>query len=80
MVFVQLFAGARESAGVGELSVEIPSGATVAELRRTLANRTPALLPLLTRSRIAINQEFADDSAIVSDGAEVALIPPVSGG
>ncbi len=79
-VVVQLFAGARELAGVGAVSVELPSGETVAELRRALANRSPVLVPLLTRSRIAVDREFADDSAIVPDGAEVALIPPVSGG
>ena len=80
MVTVQLFASARELAGVGAVSVQLPSGATVAELRTALAARIPALVSLLPRSRIAVDQEFADDTAIVLDGAEVALIPPVSGG
>ncbi len=77
---MQLFAGARELAGVGEVSVELPCGSTVAELHRALADRIPSIAPLLARSRIAVDQEFADHSAIVTDGAEVALIPPVSGG
>ncbi len=90
-VVVRLFAGARELAGVGAVSVKLPDGATVAELRgvlkRDLTPQTPfrsaegePLSRLISRSRIAVNQEFADDGAIIPDGAEVALIPPVSGG
>ena len=79
-MIVQLFAGARELAGVASISLELPAGATVAELRRAIISLHPEFIRLLARSRIAVNQEFADDSAIVPEGAEVALIPPVSGG
>ena len=67
-------------AGVASISLELPAGATVADLRRAILCLHPEFIRLLARSRIAVNQEFADDSAIVPDGAEVALIPPVSGG
>jgi molybdopterin converting factor small subunit len=91
---VHLFAGARELAGTASITVELPEGGTVAELRsalrRDLATQPPlrsgeggpesALAALVLRSRIAVNCEFADDSAVVPDGAELALIPPVSGG
>ncbi len=78
---VQLFAGARELAGVASVSVELPCGATVAELRSALRrDLTPAFAALVRRSRIAVNCEFAEDSATVPEGAELALIPPVSGG
>ncbi len=80
MVVVQLFAGARELAGVGSLSFNLPAGSSVAELREAMAGNLLSLAALVARSRIAVNQEFADDSAIVPEGAEVALIPPVSGG
>jgi len=77
---VQLFAGARDLAGAASISVELPNGATVAELKRAIGDRFPALSQLLTRSRIAVIREFADDSAVIPEGAELALIPPVSGG
>ena len=91
---VQLFAGARELAGLASVSVEVPGGATVAELRlalrRDLTPQPPlrngegepesALAALIDRSRIAVNCEFADDASIIPAGAELALIPPVSGG
>jgi molybdopterin converting factor small subunit len=38
------------------------------------------LRELLTRSALAVNQEFAEDAAAIAPGTEVALLPPVSGG
>jgi molybdopterin converting factor small subunit len=55
---------------------------TVADVRRALGDAYPELGPFLPSCRFAVNQEFADDEAgtAVAEGAEVALIPPVSGG
>jgi molybdopterin converting factor subunit 1 len=79
-VKVRLFARARDLAGAGELEIVVPEGATVADLRRVVARQEPALRPLLERSALAINTEFAEDSAVVPTHAEIALLPPVSGG
>ena len=67
-------------AGAASIHLNLPGGATVTDLRQALLLRHPGLAPLLARSRIAVDREFADDSAVVPDGAEVAIIPPVSGG
>ena len=80
IVIIQLFAGARELAGAPSICLNLPDGATVADLRRALILHRPEMSALLARSRIAVDREFADDSAVVPEGAEVALIPPVSGG
>jgi molybdopterin synthase catalytic subunit len=73
------FAGARDAAGASR--EELPLGAaTVADLRRALAERHPALARILPRCRLAVNQTMADESDAIPDGAEVAVIPPVSGG
>jgi molybdopterin converting factor subunit 1 len=79
-VRVKLFARARDLAGVSEVVVTLPDGATVAELRRVLANEHPALAGLLTRSAIAVADDFAPETMHIPDGAQVALLPPVSGG
>ena len=79
-MIVRLFARARELAGSGTIEVELAPGATVADLRRRIAVVCPRLEGLLERSAIAINDEFADDALNVPANAEVALIPPVSGG
>jgi molybdopterin synthase catalytic subunit len=77
-VEVLYFAGARDAAGVARETVAAP--ASVGDLRRALAAARPALAPILPRCRIAVDREFVDDAAPVPDGAEVAVVPPVSGG
>ncbi|HTU88509.1 MAG TPA: MoaD/ThiS family protein [Gemmataceae bacterium] len=80
IVHVRLFARARDLAGADILRVELPGGAAVADLRRRLAADYPALSSLLKRSALANENEFADDSLVLSEDAEIALLPPVSGG
>ena len=79
-VAVKLFAAARDLAGHGEVEIELPPGADVAELRQALAAQLPPLAPLAARSLVAVNAEYASDSTPVAEGDELALIPPVSGG
>lgn len=77
---VHLFARARELAGAEAVAVELPPAATVAALRAALAARHPALAPLLARSAVAVNHDFAGDDRPLAEADEVAVIPPVSGG
>jgi molybdopterin converting factor subunit 1 len=78
-VHVLYFAAARDAAGLArETLAEVPS--TVGDLRLVLERARPALGRVLARSRLAVNQEFADDDAPLRDGAEVAIVPPVAGG
>lgn len=79
-VTVRFFAAAREAVKVSEHSLELEAPATVADVTRALEAAFPALAPLRSRLRVAVDQEFAEADAAVPDGAEVALIPPVGGG
>jgi molybdopterin converting factor subunit 1 len=80
MIEVRLFARARDLVGADVITVDVPDGATVSELRGRLVARYPTLAGLLERSALAVNGEFADGAMVVPPGAEVALLPPVSGG
>ncbi len=53
-VRVRLFARARELAGADAVTLDVPPGATVADLRRRLAATHPALARLLERSAVAV--------------------------
>lgn len=79
-VRVELFARARELAGTNELTVALPAGATVGELRRVLGERCPALQPWLPRCAIGVNGEYQSDEAVLPADAEITVLPPVSGG
>lgn len=77
---VILFAAARELAGADSIAIELPLGATVADLRKDLARRFPAFAGLLAKSALAVNHDFAEDAQVLRPSDEVAVIPPVSGG
>ena len=79
-VTVRLFARARDLAGVQTTSIELRDGASVADFRRRLVEQHPALETLLPHLLVAVDNEYAADSAAMTSGAEVAVFPPVSGG
>ena len=79
-IYVKLFAAAREEAGSGQLAVDLPDGATVADLRSAVVETLPRLASVIRPAMLAVNQEYAEDSDVVTGDDEVALILPVSGG
>lgn len=79
MVTVLYFAAARERAGLASETLDV-GGRSVKDLLDVLRARHPTLSRVLPQCRVAVNQDFVDESALIPDGAEVALIPPVAGG
>ncbi len=85
---VRYFAAAGEAAGLAEEWIELETATsptkdnatTIADVRAVVATRRPALARILAHSRLALDQRFARENDVVSDGAEVAVIPPVAGG
>lgn len=78
-VRILFFALYRDLAGTGEMTLELPPGATAATAVERL--RTHAdLARLPERPVVALNQEYAALEAALSDGDELALLPPVAGG
>jgi molybdopterin synthase sulfur carrier subunit len=79
-VSVKLFARARELAGTPSIDIELPDGATVAQMKTALLQQTPALKPLAPSLLVAVGSDYVSESAVIPPGAEVACFPPVSGG
>jgi molybdopterin converting factor subunit 1 len=78
-VKARFFARLRELAGVEIEAIQIAPGSTLRDLYAALRERHPQL-PEAEGVRAAVNAEFADWGLAVSEGDEVAFIPPVSGG
>lgn len=76
---IMLFAGVAELAGQRELTLPW-SGGTAAELRSHLQQQLPAAAGLLARCAVAVGERYCRDEEPVTPGADVAVIPPVSGG
>jgi molybdopterin synthase catalytic subunit/molybdopterin converting factor small subunit len=74
------FASAGDALGASEMDLEMPDGSRVADLRERLDRDHPRLAPLWPRLAIAVDGRVVSLEALLTDGAEVALLPPVSGG
>ena len=83
-ITVLYFAWLRERTGVAQEAVVLPGGVvTVAGLVDYLSDRGRGYASAFQNRRTircAVNQEFADPSAQVRPGDEVAFFPPVTGG
>lgn len=78
------FAWVRERIGTAAECVDVPDErATVGALLAWLAEQSPAHADALADReaiRVAVDQQFADDQAMLRAGSEVAIFPPVTGG
>ncbi len=74
------FATLRDRAGTRTADIDVPDGTTVEGLKEAVIDKYPSLKQQVEHVLVAINREYAPDEAVVPEGAEVALFPPVSGG
>lgn len=79
-VTVRLFARLRELAGRESWDIEMPVGATAADVWALIAADTPSLAPFDRAISVAVNASFARMSRPLAEGDDVAFLPPVSGG
>lgn len=81
MIRILFFSEARNATGLSEISLALEEVPDVRSLWQYLIARYPKLLELHTKTRLARNSEFiSKENEKFSDGEEIALIPPVSGG
>lgn len=79
-VTVKLFAAFSEAYGVSELTLEFPLETPVSQVLESSIVQYPQLEQWRSRTRFGLNLEFVSPDTILTDGDEVVLIPPVSGG
>ncbi len=80
IITVKLFAILRDKAGVADLRLTLPEGASVSNALESLLDQYPDLKPFANRIAFAVNLARVPASASLHDGDEMALLPPVSGG
>ena len=81
-VHIKYFASIREAIGLSAETLETEAP-TLAALRDALIARGSAYSDSLARGRVlrmALNQVMCEESASLTEGAEVAFFPPVTGG
>jgi len=79
-VTLKLFAQYGELAGVQQLELELPPDATVADAVAALKQQVPAATGLPERPLAARNLTHVLPTQRLTDGDELALLPPLAGG
>ena len=79
-VTVRLFARLRDIAGASEFTRECAAGATIGDVWRQIAGEFPELAQYERSISSAVNADYARMTHPVSDGDDIAFLPPVSGG
>ncbi len=79
-VRVLFFSVLKDLTGTDEVPVECPTGYTMADLLDQLFLRWPQLRDWDRSLLLALDQTYVKRDAMLHDGAEVAVMPPVQGG
>lgn len=79
-VKVLLFGQLKDIVGRQEESLDLDSGARLSAVMDYYSGRYPKFQGLTKSIACSINQEYAQGSALLKEGDEVGLLPPVSGG
>jgi len=79
-VTVLFFAHMRERLGRDREVIDVPAHADATAITDAIAKRHPGETSALSRCRIAVDHAFVQGQVAIRDDAEIAVIPPVSGG
>ena len=79
-VNVRLFASYKDIAGKSNFDIDLPDGSTVGFLVKRVLQYYPEFIKKPENLVVAVNEEYSEHRFILSDGDNVAFIPPVSGG
>ncbi len=80
VVIVKFFVATRDAVGKPKINLTVPRGTTANDLLQILKKKYPVLDKSLKQVIVAVNKETGKGDEKLSDGDEVALLPPVSGG
>ena len=79
-ISVKFMSQLRTLAGTEGATVELPDGATVADLRDSLRGLFPDIFPLVQHAMIMINHKIVAPDAVLRDGDQVMFLQLMGGG
>ena len=79
-IHLKLFSAAKDLAGFSEETVVLSHQASADAVLDYLTERNSRFAAWRKSLRVAVNQQYVENTHSLNDGDEVAVIPPVSGG
>jgi molybdopterin synthase sulfur carrier subunit len=79
-IIIKFFAILRDKTNTPEITLQLSTGATIANAIEQIAGQYPSIAPHLSKIACAVNEHYVPPTTELHDGDELALIPPVSGG
>ena len=79
-ITVRFFAAAKDAAKQSEATIELPAASIADDVLTYFVSRYPSMKELRSFIRIAVNEAYVNLDFKLSNGDDVAIIPPVSGG
>lgn len=77
---VLVFGQLKDIFGRQEDALDVPPGTRLSDLMARYAQQFPRFKPMAGSIACSINREYATASAVLHEGDEIGLLPPVSGG
>ncbi len=79
-ITLRFFGQLRELAKCDETEIELKEATRIGDLVWLVGERFPNMREHLKVVSFAIDNEYAPKDAVLSEGNEVSLLPPISGG
>ncbi|MDD9931526.1 MAG: MoaD/ThiS family protein [Candidatus Marinimicrobia bacterium] len=76
---IKCFSQVKYALGENEFELELNPGTTTSDLEQIIRKKSDGKLDGVSL-RVAVNQQYQSEEKILTDGDEVAFIPPVQGG
>lgn len=79
-ISIRFFAKAKEVVGQDSISIDIPLGSSIDDLKIILAQKYSQLQNMLPHLLFSLDDEYVTGETKLKMGDEIACFPPVSGG
>jgi len=80
LVTVRYYAMLRDITGRSTEEIDVPQNSDGAALIKSVIDRYPRIAEYARFLRLATDMEYISETTTLTDGDEISLIPPVSGG
>jgi molybdopterin converting factor small subunit len=80
-ITIILYANLKEKAGTDRIDMQVPTNATIADLKKILKKDYPSLGPQLANVHVMVNKRNLPlETDVIPPNAEITFLPPISGG